>query len=330
MILSLLMPMYEIEDFMHTRGLIKPDEEILDMEIPGRGNMNSVLRVRTSQGSYILKQASNFVQKYPQIPAPIERINVEYQFYSLIAKQEAIQEKMPRCLDFDDFTHTMGIEDLGYGEDYTTIYQPDGGISLDEALQAVGYLSALHSIVFEPKIIEDFPNNLALRKLNHEHLFVYPFMVDNGFDLDTIQAGLQAVAMNYKTNQNLKTALGVLGEHYLSSGKTLLHGDFYPGSWLHTYDGLKVIDPEFCFFGSPEYDLAILIAHLKMARTSPEIIEQVLQNYQAKTDFNEGLMQQYIGMELMRRLIGLAQLPLSLSLEEKISLLKEAEGLILA
>jgi 5-methylthioribose kinase len=38
-----------------------------------------------------------------------------------------------------------------------------------------------------------------MRKLNYEHIFEYPFREENGFDLDTVQEGLQAVAMYKKT-----------------------------------------------------------------------------------------------------------------------------------
>ena len=53
-----------------------------------------------------------------------------------------------------------------------------------------------------------------------------------------------------------------VGDIYLSDdGGVLLHGDYYPGSWLKTDAGFRVIDPEFCFLGPPEFDLGVLAAH---------------------------------------------------------------------
>jgi 5-methylthioribose kinase len=52
-------------------------------------------------------------------------------------------------------------------------------------------------------------------------------------------------------------------------------------------------------------------------------------NYKKGTDFDEKLLNQFVGVEILRRIIGLAQLPLSLSLETKKELLKEAKGLII-
>ena len=39
-----------------------------------------------------------------------------------------------------------------------------------------------------------------MRALNHEHIFIYPLIEDNGFDLDNILEGLQEIAMIYKTD----------------------------------------------------------------------------------------------------------------------------------
>jgi 5-methylthioribose kinase len=154
-------------------------------------------------------------------------------------------------------------------------------------------------------------------------------MEQNGFDLDNIQAGLQSEAMLYKKDEELKSIVKTLGDKYLADGPYLLHGDYYPGSFLKTNSGVKVIDPEFCFYGFAEFDLGVFIAHLKMSQQSQELIDVVLLNYKKGTDFDEKLLNQFVGVEILRRVIGLAQLPLSLSLETKKKLLKEAKGLII-
>ena len=50
--------------------------------------------------------------------------------------------------------------------------------------------------------------NRKLRALNHEHIFIYPLMIDNGFDLNTIQPGLQELSLKYKNNEQLKEKAG--------------------------------------------------------------------------------------------------------------------------
>jgi 5-methylthioribose kinase len=317
----------EISPVLSQNNWLETAETITTTETPGAGNMNVVLRIKTNLRTFILKQSKDFVQKYPQIPAPINRIAVEHQFYILTAN--VLPSKMPKLLGFDSKNHLLMLEDLGEGSDFTTIYAQNQPINQADVFEAIDTLSLLHNTVFDQKTRVAFPDNLTLRKLNYEHLFNYPFMLDNGFDLDSIQTGLQAVAMVYKTNEMPKNKLKTLGERYLSQGDTLLHGDYYPGSWLKTKNGFKLIDPEFCFFGPGEYDLGVMIAHLKMAKTADDLIKQTIARYQQGIGFDSHLMYQFVGMELFRRIIGLAQLPLTLTLSEKETLLEEALAMLL-
>jgi 5-methylthioribose kinase len=66
-----------------------------------------------------------------------------------------------------------------------------------------------------------------------------------------------------------------------------------------------------------------------MSEQSKDIMDSVLLNYKKGDDFDEKLLNQFVGVEVLRRIIGLAQLPLSLSLETKKELLNEAKGLIM-
>jgi 5-methylthioribose kinase len=316
-----------LENYLYTKKWLNKKEKIRDIEKPGEGNMNVVLRINTENRSLILKQARPYVQKYPQIPAPIERIKVERQFYNLLKNKADIQGFLPKIYGFDTQNYIMAMEDLGEGTDFTFIYQKNQILLENTLHKAIYFLNTLHNSVFEKKIQDSFPKNIKLRRLNHEHLCVYPFMENNGFDLDTIQSGLQSIAMTYKTDSIFKNKLKTLGKTYLSKGKTLLHGDYYPGSWLKVGTDLKVIDPEFCFFGCAEYDFGVMVAHLKMAQIEDNIIENALKLYSNK-GFNKDLATQFTGMEIMRRIIGLAQLPLDLTLNERAVLLKEAYMMI--
>jgi 5-methylthioribose kinase len=54
----------------------------------------------------------------------------------------------------------------------------------------------------------------------------------------------------------------------------------------------------------------------------------VLASYKKTSGFNEQLLNEFSGIEIIRRIIGLAQLPLTLTLEEKEGLLEEALQLL--
>lgn len=298
-------------------------EKINHISVPGESNMNLVLRIRTNQGSYILKQSKSYVRKYPQIPAPILRIEIEYQFLKQLASNSFLASLSPKVLHYDAPNHLMLLEDLGEGSDFLSLYGGFRQLEIEVINHLVDYLKHLHQLE-----ITHFPSTVTMRTLNHEHIFNFPFLEENGFDLDTIQPGLQEVSLTYKTNPLLKKAIQTLGNRYLANGKVLMHGDFYPGSWLQVPSGIKIIDPEFGGLGDAEFDLGVFLAHLDLSEQAEDMSAQVQKQYNLPVDWS--LVQQYRGVEILRRLIGIAQLPVSLSLDAKKSLLARATTYLLS
>jgi 5-methylthioribose kinase len=301
----------------------KEGEKIRSATVPGESNMNLVLRIETNQGSYILKQAKSYVRKYPQIPAPISRIEIEYQFLKQLDSNPFLASLSPKVLHYDALNHLMLLEDLGEGSDFLSLYGGNRQLKNEEIKHLVDYLIHLHQLE-----ITNFPATGAMRVLNHEHIFNYPFLEENGFDLDNIQPGLQEVSMLYKTDTDLKQRIQALGDRYLADGKVLMHGDFYPGSWLQVTTGIKIIDPEFGGLGDAEFDLGVFLAHLDLSAQAEDLGEQVRKHYHLPVDWS--LVQQYRGVEILRRLIGIAQLPVSLSLDSKKTLLARARTYLLS
>lgn len=310
-----------LTDCLISRNWLEPGERVKNVSKAGEGNMNVVLRARTNKRSLIVKQSRPYVQKYPDIAAPLDRIHTEERFYRAVSGS-GIEAHLPRLLGFDPAEHLLLLEDLGQAEDMTFLYgtrsiEPE---TLDTLVAVLGRIHATPAPA-------DFPDNLALRGLNHQHIFVLPFLEHNGFALDSIQPGLEELAAPFKADAGLKATVAALGERYLGAGTVLLHGDYYPGSWLQASGEVYVIDPEFSFAGFAEFDLGVMAAHLLMATGEPEIVNRVLERYPGPA--NRELTLQVAGTEIVRRLIGLAQLPLERSLEEKAYLLRLARNFLL-
>lgn len=315
-------PITELQEYLTTKGHLYAKEQIFAVEKPGEGNMNIVMRIKTNSRSFILKQSRPFVQKYQQIEAPLDRITVEHQFYEAM-QNKSLKQNMPSILGYDAKDHLLILEDLGHCEDMSSIYASKQ-IAEGQLLRLTAILAAIH----ESEVLNDFPENMAMRKLNHQHIFVLPFLEDNGFQLDDIQEGLQALSKSYKQDVALKAIVDKVGNTYLAKGNTILHGDYYPGSWMTETDKLYVIDPEFGFVGFAEFDLGVMAAHIIMATADESYLDTIYNLYHreaAKT-----LMTQVAGIEIMRRLIGLAQLPLERTIAEKQYLLKLARKMIVS
>ncbi|MEM9362037.1 MAG: phosphotransferase [Bacteroidota bacterium] len=309
----------ELTAFLSQKGILETGENIQKIEKPGEGNMNVVIRITTGKRSLIAKQSKPFVQKYQDIPAPIDRILVEHTFYKTV-KNAGVNAHLPKVIGFLPEHHMLFMDDLGNAEDMSFIYEKRemSDIHLE---QLVTIAKGMH----QSEIASNYPKNLELRQLNHQHIFVLPFMEDNGFSLDDVQNGLKAIAQPFVKDETLKEKVQTLGELYLSmEGGVLLHGDYYPGSWMVKDDHVFVLDPEFSYAGPKEFDLGVMIAHLFMATANATYLDEVIHSYNLPVDIQ--MTKAFAGIEVIRRLIGLAQLPLARSLEEKKYLLDKARA----
>ena len=300
--------------YLRAPGRLAPVETVLAAEKAGEGNMNCTVRVRTSAGSLILKQSRPWLEKYPQIAAPFDRALAEGRFYRLVAPAPAVAGKMPRLWWTDDHARVIALEDLGTASDFFPLYAHAIALPEEVLVELVAYLSALHGLAPADEQARASLANEEMRALNHEHIFALPLRPENGLDLAayTGTPGLDAAAAALKEDAAYVSAVAELGERYRSgSGSSLLHGDFFPGSFLQTSAGVRVIDPEFCFCGDAEFDLGVFVAHLVLAGEPAARAERVLESYQANaaTGVSPELVRRYAGVEIMRRLIGVAQIP---------------------
>ena len=286
--------------------------------------MNLTLRLKTESRSFILKQARPWVEKYPHIPAPDSRALVETAFYETATTRTTLRDAMPQLLASDPDARVLVLEDLGEAGDFTSLYS---GERLSEAdLDAlVSYLVALH---VRWKALPKIFANREMRVLHHEHIFRLPLQPDNGIDLEAFTDGLQAASELLKRDSTYVERVTELGELYLSDGEILVHGDYFPGSWLRTADGVRIIDPEFCFMGPAAFDVGFMLGHLYLANQPEKLIDRVLSSYGADAS-TAALSRQFAGVEIMRRLIGVAQLPLGYGIDKKRELLELSQALVL-
>jgi len=309
---------------------LTPNEVIERVSSAGEGNMNCVLRVATSERSFILKQSRPWVEKYSSVVAPWDRALIEARFYREVEPRQTVARYLPKLMGFDAEERLLMLEDLGEAQDLTFVYSDGSRPDEAELDRMTDFLIALHTEFRSPELADEF-SNLELRVLNYEHIFALPLRKDNGLDLDAITPGLSALAIRLQTDPAYCREVSSLGERYLdtSRGVCLIHGDFFPGSWLSVRQTVYVIDPEFCFYGPPEWDLGVMAAHLYLAGQSPSSIKALFSSYAEVASLDRSLALQFAGVEIMRRLIGVAQLPAKFSLERRAEFLQLSQALVL-
>lgn len=297
-----------VSRFLEERRWLESGERVLRCEKAGEGNMNFTLRVVTDRRRVIVKQARPWVEKYPEIPAPWDRMSFEQRFYRRAASIPFVGECMPRLLASDAETRTILLEDLPGARDLTWVYERSGQIERSVLERLGRYLSALHDAT-RGGPLPDFENR-EMRALNHQHLFEVPLAAGNGLELERFEPGLEAAAARLKADRDYVQETRELGRRYLEEGACLVHGDYFPGSWLESRKGVYVIDPEFSFYGDPELDWGMACAHLALSGHEADRAAAFLDAADKESHLNGRLLAGYAGVEVMRRLIGVAQLPL--------------------
>ncbi len=330
-----------VERVLSRLGWLLPGERILSADHAGEGNMNLTLRVVSRRRRFILKQARPWVEKYPEIPAPWDRSVVEQQFYERIASIPEVASRMPALLGRSSEYRLLALEDLPEARDSTSIYAGDA-LSGDEIDSLADYLAALHSGTHvgvqtgtqagtQRGCGPGFANR-AMRALNHEHIFRVPLDPANGLDLERHEPGLRAAALRLIADRDFTTRVGELGQLYLEDGRQLVHGDCFPGSWLRTRDGLRIIDPEFAHCGAAEFDLGCAVAHLALANRPAAEATRLLERHRTRdrsARIDPAIVARFAAIEVVRRLIGVAQLPIPPSRGTRCVLLDRARSAML-
>jgi 5-methylthioribose kinase len=314
-----------VERYLLARNLIAPGETPARVARAGEGNMNLTLRVALPERTLILKQGRPWVEKYPHIEAPWERTLIEGRFYRAVAGVPAVAGRMPGLVGVDPHNHILILEDLGAGGDLTPMYR-GGDLAAADLRDLLAWLDALGTIEI-PGSDRPALANRAMRALNHEHIFRFPLAPGNGLALDDVTPGLGDAAAELTRDDAYVREVAALGAAYLADGPLLVHGDYFPGSWVRTPRGLRVIDPEFGFLGAREFDYGVLLAHLALARVGVARAREVVAAA-AAARLDEPLVIGFAGVEIMRRLIGVAQLPLHYGLDVKRRLLGVSRALV--
>jgi 5-methylthioribose kinase len=313
-----------VERFLRSRSWIEPSEGFLGCEKAGEGNMNLALRVRTCRRSVVLKQARPWVEKYEEIAAPWGRMDQERRYYERVACIPEVASRTPKLLASDAEACAILLEDLAPCRDLSLLYL-GGRIEDEEVDELASYLRALHEAATGADLAAF--ENRAMRELNHAHIFELPLTSLERLNLDGFEPGLARAAAGVRGDASLRTRIAELGRAYLSNGPSLIHGDFFPGSWLRSERGLFVIDAEFSHAGRPEFDVGVAAAHLALGRQPAGVVHRFLERYRrdaAGRTLDDRLVASFAGVEIIRRIMGVAQLPIPKSTGFRVELLGRA------
>ncbi|MCF3934616.1 S-methyl-5-thioribose kinase [Acuticoccus sp. M5D2P5] len=243
----------------------------------GDGNLNFVYIVEGPAGSVCVKQALPYVRLVGESwPLPLARSFYEY---SALVRQAERSGHVPEILHFDGPQALVVMENLAphiiwrkalMARERHETAAPIMGRFLAETLFRSSDLSL--SAETKKREIALFSGNTALCKITEDLVFTDPYR-DHPLNRWT-SPELDATVAAIRADAEWKIAIQELKYMFLTRAEALVHGDAHTGSVMvakaATGEDIRVIDPEFAFYGPMGFDLGAAIANLFLSYYSQD------------------------------------------------------------
>ncbi len=250
-------------------NLFNADAELESKEI-GDGNLNYVFRVwdKNSSSSVIIKQAGDTARISSDFKLSTDRNRIEAELLEYEGK--LAKGLVPVVYKYDNIMSCCSMEDLS---DYTIMRQAllQHEIFPSFADQITTFMVntlLLTTDVFlnhkEKKELLKRYINPELCEITEDLVYTEPYN-DYKHRNDVYPPNLEWVKKELYEDDELKLEVSKLKFDFMTNAQALLHGDLHTGSIFINESSIKVIDPEFAFYGPIGYDVGNVIANLIFA-----------------------------------------------------------------
>ena len=243
----------------------EPDEETECVEI-GDGNINYVFRIwsRRDGHSVIVKQADRLLRSSGR-PLDIYRNKIEAAILQL--EGELAPGYVPEVYYYDETMSATSMEDVSaYGNlrkelaadrVYPHISENISTFMADTLLPTTDLVLDAE----EKKKRVKFYTNPELCKITEDLVLTEPYY--NYKNRNIITPGNEEfVREHLYEDEALHAEVAKLRLNFMNNAHALMHGDLHSGSIFANETGLKVLDPEFAFYGPMGYDIGNVIGNL--------------------------------------------------------------------
>jgi 5-methylthioribose kinase len=256
-----------------------PSEEGLTCAEIGDGNINYVFRVvRESDGRSVIVKQSDRLLRSSGRPLDPRRSKIEAQLLTL--ERQLAPDFIPEVYRYDETMSATSMEDisayrnlrreLAAGRVYPHLSETLSTFLADVLLPTTDLVLDRQ----EKKRRVQFFTNPELCDITEDLVLTEPY--DDYKGRNVITAGNEAfVEQRLYRDDALKTEVAKLRDGFMNHAQALLHGDLHSGSIFVNEQGVKVIDPEFAFYGPIGYDIGNVLGNLffawaNKAFTAPE------------------------------------------------------------
>ena len=255
----------EVISYVKEKNLFSENTDLTVKEI-GDGNINYIFKVenKIDGKSIVLKQADKLLRSSGR-PLDLTRSKIEANILRI--ENDLAPHFVPKIYFYDEIMCVLAMEDISEYKNLRTELIA-GKIFLNFADNISEFLSRtlllttdLFMNKFEKKKnVKEFINP-ELCDISECLVFTEPY--DNNRNRNIITAGNEEFVENtlYK-NEDLHFAILKLREKFMNYSQSLIHGDLHSGSIFINEKGIKIIDPEFSFYGPMAYDIGNVIGNL--------------------------------------------------------------------
>ncbi|BBB25593.1 S-methyl-5-thioribose kinase [Amphritea japonica] len=253
----------DVTAFARQHSPLFSDQDRLQVEEIGDGNINFVYRVFSDSNSLIVKQALPYIRVIGEgWPLSQDRIRIECEALKLAAKN--CQSVVPEVYGFAAEQCAIVMQDIGaYGSLRSALIERQ---KLPLVAEGIGcfladtlfYTSDLYLGSIEKKALVQQFINPDLCKISEEVFFWDPYC---DHERNNVNGLLRSDAEQLWQDVVLKREVARLKAKFLNQAEALLHADLHSGSVFANQSGIKVIDPEFAFVGPIGFDIGLIIAN---------------------------------------------------------------------
>ena len=255
----------EVISYVKEKNLFSENADLTVKEI-GDGNINYIFKVenKIDGKSIVLKQADKLLRSSGR-PLDLTRSKIEANILRI--ENDLAPHFVPEIYFYDEIMCVLAMEDISEYKNLRTELIA-GKIFLNFADNISEFLSRtlllttdLFMNKFEKKKnVKEFINP-ELCDISECLVFTEPY--DNNKNRNIITIGNEEFVENilYK-NEDLHFAILKLREKFMNYSQSLIHGDLHSGSIFINEKGIKIIDPEFSFYGPMAYDIGNVIGNL--------------------------------------------------------------------
>lgn len=261
-----LMNQAAIADYVVNQLQLFPSMEKLEVTEIGDGNINYVFRIinQTTGESVVIKQADKRLRSSGR-PLSIDRSRIEAEI--LLWQNELAPDYVPKVYHFDPQMYAVTMEDISayHNMRYQLMDQqifPHFSEEISDYLAET--LLPTTDLVLKREVkkqkVREFIN-IEMSDISEDLVFTEPY--NNYKQRNSITPGNEEfIAENLYQNGPLQAEVAWLRNQFMNNAQALIHGDLHTGSIFINQKGLKVIDPEFAFYGPIGYDIGNVLAHL--------------------------------------------------------------------